>query len=142
VILRWDRIVALLLLALVTSSCSGDLAAAKVIDCHVFYREAAGERRQSRHVSVGVGSRSETVIRLRRVTVHVISLKEEGTSGSLVVAVRDARQRELARGLYQFADELRNQFTGQHGFTGLVIWGAPETGEEVQFYCNRDEGTE
>ena len=129
---------AMLLLALVTSSCSGDVPAANVIDCHVSYREAEGEGLQSRDVSVGVGSRSETAIRLRRVTVHVISLREEGTSGSLVVAVRDARQRELARGHYQFGDEVRNQFTGQHGFTGLVIWRAPETGEEVQFYCDRD----
>jgi hypothetical protein len=138
VIVRWDRIVTLLLLASVTSSCSGDFAPANVIDCHVSYREAAGERRQSRQVSVGVGSGSETVIRSGSVTVHFISTKEEGTSGSLVVAIRDARQRELARGLYQFADELRNQFAGQHGFTGLVVWGAPATGEEVQFYCNRD----
>ena len=129
---------ALLLLASVTSACSGDLADANVIDCHVSYREAAGERRQSRQVSVGVGARSEKVIRFGRVTVHVISSEEEGSSGSLVVAVRDARQRELARGHYQFADELRNQFTGRHGFTGLVIWGEPTTGEEVQFYCNRD----
>lgn len=128
----------LLLLASIASSCSSDLAPANVIDCHVFYREAAGERRQSRQVSVGVGSRSETVIRAGRFTVHVISSKEEGTSGALVVAVRDARQRELARGLYQFAGELRNQFAGRHGFTGLVVWAAPATGEEVQFYCNRD----
>ena len=136
-ILRWDGIVALLL-ASVASACSGGPADANVIDCHVFYREAAGERRQSRQVSVGVGARSEKVIRFGRVTVHVISSEEEGSSGSLVVAVRDARQRELARGHYQFADELRNQFTGRHGFTGLVIWGEPTTGEEVQFYCNRD----
>jgi hypothetical protein len=138
VILRWDRNVALLLLASVTTACSGDPAHTNVIDCHVFYREAAGERRQSKQVSVGVGARSEKVARFGRVSVHVISGKEEGTSGSLVVAVREARQRELARGHYQFADELRNQFTGRHGFTGLVIWGEPTTGEEVQFYCNRD----
>jgi hypothetical protein len=130
------RGIALSLLVVLASSCGGAGGAAQSVACDVFGRGATGENLRGEQVTLEL-PRDEAVIDRPEATVKLTTLTEEGTNGSLVVAILDG-QREMARGHYQFGDETRNQFRGGHGFTGLVTWRDPATGAEIQYFCNAE----
>lgn len=130
----------LVVLALVAAACQssdGDDAPG-AIACNVFHRDTPGQQFARGEVSVDVDRPgAEARVEAGRVTVRIVAGREQGTAGSLAVAVLDHDERELARGLYQFQDDVRDQFAGGHGFTGLVSWLDPATGAEVQYFCGR-----
>lgn len=128
---------ALSLLVVLASSCGGAGEAAESATCDVYGREEQGENLRGEQVTLEF-PRDEAVLERDAATVRLTTLTEEGTNGSLVVAIVDEQERELARGHYQLGDETRNQFRGDHGFTGLVTWRDPATGAEIQFYCNAE----
>ncbi len=55
---------------------------------------------------------------------------------SLVIDVSDLKTgKRINHVLYQYGNDLHNQFIGGHGFTGLNYVNAPRSKAELQFMC-------
>jgi hypothetical protein len=122
------------ILVALLAACTNGGSDARSLTCNIYGRDTPGQRLRGERVTLNF-PRDRAVLKHGSATVHLTTLTEEGTAGSLVVAIVDEAKRELARGHYQLKEEVRDQFGGGHGFTGLVIWRNPATGAEIQYYC-------
>lgn len=62
--------------------------------------------------------------------------EDQYEGSSLVIDVSDLKTgKRINHVLYQYGNDLRNQFAGEHGFTGLNYVNAPRSEAELQFMC-------
>jgi hypothetical protein len=116
----------LVALALVAGCGSGTAQPPASITCHTQYRPDAGDLAGASEQSLTVDRVDDVASRVQRLEFDTLTLEvayqgsaPEGNNVTVVVATPDGEP--LVRDLYQFADggELRREFAGGHGFTGL-----------------------
>lgn len=108
------------------------------ITCHVYYRAAVTQPIQDEvtlEFSLG-GAQQGQQARFADLEFHASFFDDPYDGRSLVVHVsRRDTGTEIVRQLYQIPRESlpRNQFLGNHGFSGLGYVYHPESGAELQF---------
>jgi hypothetical protein len=116
-------------------------AGASTFECTVFYRPAttAEGQAQSEETTVSLVQHGDDEI----ITFGDLELQArysddavEGRSLVISVTAQDT-ERILVQQLYQFIPEaeLRDQFAGGHGFTGLTYVHHPTSSAELQYFC-------
>lgn len=141
------RIVALSLLvaAVITAGCgSGTTAAPPSITCHTQYRPDAETLQGAREPSVtverddGISPRPQT-LEFATLTLEVTYQGDAPEGRNVTVAVATAGGQPLVRDLYQLTDgnELRREFAGGQGFTGLQYVFHERA--SLQVWCDADD---
>lgn len=114
------------------------------VTCHFAYRTSTRVgRMDEKKIRVTIRVSDEGIEEIARVvepekaefkSVRVEVLHQDN---SLIVRVYDkASGRMIVSSLFQFGTELRNQFHGGHGFTGLNYVYHPKDESELQFWCS------
>ena len=110
------------------------------IDCHLAYRSSVTvgiEREET--VSFTASDANETVsFPQLKFQAQYSAGQESWAERALRLSVTPAESsNELTAQLYQLSktDPLRNQFVGDHGFTGLHYVYHPTSGAELQYWC-------
>ena len=114
------------------------------IECTFFFRQSnevgegedpADPKFQFEERTVSVAQNEDDSLALGKLTLDVsysVS-EEEGASASVGVSTAE---HPLVRTLYQLGERgLINQFSGDHGFTGLVYLTHPSDGGDYQLIC-------
>lgn len=107
------------------------------IDCRVFYRLLVTETLSESAVTLTTSGDHE-IIEFNDMEFSAQYWDDQFEGRSLLVSVINADTgRELVRHLYQMdrGKSPINQFTGGHGFTGLVYVYAPDSAAELQCFC-------
>ena len=110
------------------------------IDCHLAYRSSVTvgiEREETISFSATDDSQTVTFPQLQFQAQYWAGA-EQWAERALKVSILPAEGgNELAAQLYQMSktEALRNQFVGDHGFTGLHYVYHPTSGAELQYWC-------
>jgi hypothetical protein len=143
IVTRYRSAVLPLLLAAVVTACGAASAAPASITCHTQYRPDAETLTGAREPSVTVERADDLAQQPETVEFETLTLQvtfqgdaPEGRNVSVVVSTPDGQP--LVRDLYQFTDgsELRREFAGGHGFTGLQY--VFHEGASLQVWCQAD----
>jgi hypothetical protein len=127
---------------LILGSCSGTQTTPVPlnIDCHLAYRSSVTmgiEREETLSFSATDDSQTVAFSQLQFQAQYWAGA-EQWAERALKVSVLPAESsNELAAQLYQLSktEPLRNQFVGDHGFTGLHYIYHPTSGAELQYWC-------
>lgn len=108
------------------------------ITCHLFYRDsqAVPPGPETTLILKQHGDRESASFEMMEFSVRYLDDQFEGRS--LFIAVNDADGgQQLSGQLYQMDRQqgTQNQFQGGHGFTGLAYIYHPDTGAELQYFC-------
>ena len=120
-------VLSLLVAVAMAAGCGSDMVQAPAsITCNTQYRPDADNLAGASEPSLTVDRVDDTGSRVQRLEFDTLALEvtyqgaaPEGNNVAVVVTTPDGAP--LVRDLYQFADgsELRREFAGGHGFTGL-----------------------
>lgn len=143
-LLAWLGLILLVLIGCnETQAQATDTPAASVplsIDCHLAYRSSVTigiEREETVSFSATDDSQKVTFSQLQFQAQYWAGA-EQWAERALKVSILPAEgSNELAAQLYQLSktETLRNQFVGDHGFTGLHYVYHPTSGAELQYWC-------
>jgi len=133
----------LMMLALVAAVMTGCASASggppAEIACEVSYRPSvAVPIQESRTITVSPENREEAVAaKFQDLSFQAAYTVPPTESPALLVSVLSHEGRTVTSTLYQIPREGRmvNQFSGGHGFSGLVYVYAPASGAELQYNC-------
>lgn len=110
------------------------------IDCHLAYRSSVTvgiEREETLSFAAATDSQTVTFSQLQFQAQYWAGVEPWEERALKVSALPAEGNSELAAQLYQFSktETLRNQFVGDHGFTGLHYVYHPTSGAELQYWC-------
>ena len=110
------------------------------IYCHTAYRSSLTVPVQQKERMTLTSAKDKKTIRMGDLDFHTqyLSGEKNGEVESLKVSVTPAGgKEELAAFLYQMPNigQVQNQFSGEHGFTGLGYVYHPKSRAELQYWC-------
>ena len=137
--------VMLALSAFCLSRClSGELGGDKpqrdgpTVVCHLAYDSFTGAKPESeqREVRVNLQNAGQG-LKLGDVTrFKDMAFSTRYAEDYLAIDVLDLKtDKAICRHVYQFGKDVKNQFVGDHGFSGLIHVFHPQSGAELQFFC-------
>lgn len=120
-----------------TSTIGMNVTDPESIHCQFFYRSS---ERKSHELKQGVTLKKNTPVKIKQGEFRITAsyMDYEGDSPGLIITVKHATTgKKLSHTLYQFESlsNLRNEFSGGHGFTGLHYIYAPNSEAELQYFC-------
>ena len=136
IFLMWTLVLA----ACTTSASPSPETAAHTIDCLVAYRPSVSvgfEREETVSLSAATPAQTLSFTDLVFHAQYWPGNQPPNEHGLRLWVTPADREKELVSQLYQFSliDSVRNQFLGNHGFTGLSYVYHPESRAELQYTC-------
>ena len=135
----WLALVLLIFFLTVGCSPAEPSLEASTIVCEVFYRPTAGHGLVAATPVEFLGGNAQERHEFEHMVFEARFQDDQFEGHALYIAVTNLETGvELTRQLYQFDAEnsIKNQFIGDHGFTGLNYVFHPAESAEMQFFCS------
>jgi len=141
-----SRLAFLLLITVLIAGCtfteknsSVDSSGINIVTCEVFYRPTKSQSLEAAPQIAFTEGNEQMTHKFEDMAVEARFQDDQFEGRALYIAVTNLDTgSEISRQLYQFDLEnpARNQFIGDHGFTGLNYVFHPDSPAEIQYFCN------